>query len=727
VVALLGWWRWRGRAVGVLLGCSMTGAAVATTALVGVQEHRTGPVGRLAAEESSVSAVARVASDPMVREGRFAPYVLARLTVLEVSGLDRSFRGRAPVLLIGGPEWAAVRLGDVVAVRGRLSPPDDGALAAVLHARGDPQVRDRAGGVLSVAEAVRQGIRDAVRDAPDDARALVPALVVGDDQHMSAAVVADFRTTGLTHLAAVSGTNLTLVLGFVLVVARWAGVRARGLVVVGMLGVAGFVVLARAEPSVVRAAAMGAVALVGLGTHGRRQGTRALGAAVLVLLLVDPWWAVSVGFALSVLATAGILFVAPLLRDRMMRWAPRWVAEAVAVPLAAQLACTPVVAALSGEVSLVAVVANIVVAPAVAPATVLGLLGGLMMLLLPAVGPWVGLAAGGCGWWIITVATALADLPGAALSWSAGTGSIAGLTVGCGAVAWAAGRVLGRPVPALLACAVLALVVVVPTPTPGWPPRGWVMVACDVGQGDGLVFRSAEGAAVVVDTGPEPELIDSCLDRLGVDRVPLLVLTHFHADHVDGVPGVLAGRDVEEVLVSELTDPPGGAEAVRGWAAAAGVPVRTPTLGESFRVGALVCHVVGPAGRHLGAGEESAANNASTVLLVDSRGLRVLATGDIEPGAQAGLRRLLPALRADVLKVPHHGSAHQDPGLLAGLGARLAVISVGADNDYGHPAASTLELLAAAGMSVERTDTAGDIAVVVRGGQLRVLARDPSG
>ena len=208
----------------------------------------------------------------------------------------------------------------------------------------------------------------------------MPALVDGDDARMPEELTEAFRTSGLTHLLAVSGTNLTLVVGSLLLLARWVGVRARGLVVVGVLGVLGFVLLARPEPSVLRAAVMGSVALLGMGTHGRRRGPRALGAAVLLLLLVDPWLAVSPGFALSALATAGILWFAPGWRDRLNRWLPRWAAEAIAVPLAAQLACTPLVAAISGQVSLVAVVANLLAAPAVGPATVLGLAGGVVGL-----------------------------------------------------------------------------------------------------------------------------------------------------------------------------------------------------------------------------------------------------------------------------------------------------------------------------------------------------------
>ena len=210
----------------------------------------------------------------------------------------------------------------------------------------------------------------------------------------------DFKVCGLTHLSAVSGTNLTLVVGFLLVIARWVGVRGRGLLLVGLVGVLGFVDLARPEPSVLRAAAMGSVALLGMGSNGRERGTRALGVAVLVLLLVDPWLALSVGFGLSALATAGILFLGPPFRDALRSWLPRWAAEAVAIPLAAQLVCTPVIAAISGQVSLVAVVANMAVAAAVAPATVLGLVGWCADARGLTGRPACGRLAGWIAWWI---------------------------------------------------------------------------------------------------------------------------------------------------------------------------------------------------------------------------------------------------------------------------------------------------------------------------------------
>jgi competence protein ComEC len=472
---------------------------------------------------------------------------------------------------------------------------------------------------------------------------------------------------------------------------------------------------------------MGSVALVGLGSRGRDHGIRALGVAVLVLLFLDPWLAASVGFALSALATAGILFLGPPFRDALATWLPRWAAEALAVPFAAQLACTPVVAALSGQVSLVAVLANLVVAPVVGPATVLGLLGGVLDLLHPGPAVVAGRLAGLCASWIILVAVRLARLPTAAVDWSPGLlplGLLAGL---CLVVGLGAGWALRRPRWTVPMCVVLVVVMVRPLPTPGWPPDGWLLVACDVGQGDGLVLNAGGGAAVVVDTGPDPPAMDACLDRLDVRALPVVVLTHFHADHVDGLPAVLEGRRVGEVDVTGTEEPAYGAREVHRWASAARVPVRIPSYGEVRRVGALTWQVVGPATAAASAHEEgeegSVANNASLVLLVDVRGVRILMSGDMEPEAQQRLHAALPDLRADVLKVPHHGSRYQDPDLLDGLGARLAVVSVGRDNDYGHPAAATLALLRRAGLRVERTDEGGDVAVTVRDGRLGVVER----
>lgn len=707
-------WGWWVMAVGVVL--------VALLRLDAVHDN---PVAELARERAAVQLTLVTSSDPVLRDGRFGPVVLLRATVEEVTGRGERHQHRAPVLVLAGEEWSGVELGSTVSAAGRLGPARGDDLAGVLHPRGPPVLTQPAGAWWRGAEAVRGGVREAVAERPVAPRTLVPALVAGDDGAMPQQVVDDFQVAGLTHLLAVSGTNLTLVVGALLILARWAGVRARGLLVVGLLGVVGFVLLARTEPSVVRAAAMGTVGLLAMGQHGRRHGTRALAAAVVALLLWDPWWALSVGFALSVLATAGILWLAPGWRDRMCRWLPRWVAEAVSVPLAAQVACTPVVATLSGQVSLVAVAANLLAAPAVGPATVLGLAGGVLALVWSPLGASVARPGSWCAGWIVTVAEHAAALPTAAVPWPAGVVGIAALTVLSAVVALGLAPVLARRRLSLALATALVVVLVAPAPrapgwlSPGWPPEGWVMVACDVGQGDGLVLRTRAGEAVVVDAGPDPDAIDRCLDRLGVRRVPLVLLTHFHADHVAGLEGVLRGREVAGVETTALREPASGAELVDRVAASAGVPVREAAYAETRELGGLRWQVVSPSVTSVAEG----ANDASVVLLAESRGVRMLLLGDQEQPAQQRLLRELGDLPVDALKVAHHGSADHEPGLLRATSPELAVISVGAGNDYGHPAPSLLAGLRGVGAEVARTDQVGDLAVVATGAGVELASR----
>jgi len=618
------------------------------------------------------------------------------------------------------------RYGDTIRASGRLQPADGVDLSAVLIARGPPDRVASGGSVYQAISHVREGLTEAASVLPPAERSLVPALVDGDDSQMPAEVATEFQTTGLTHLLAVSGANLTLMLGFLLLVARLARVRARGLIFVGVVGVVFFVLLARPQPSVLRAAAMGVVALAGLSSAGRRRGVRALCVAVVGLVLVDPQLSRSIGFLLSTVATAGILLLGPRWRDCLARWMPRALAEAIVVPLAAQLACTPAIAAISGKVSLVAVFSNLLAAPAVGPTTVLGLVAGMVALVSDPVSHLVGYAAGAPAWWIVWVADRGANLSGASLAWPAGAVGVAALSVLCLGLILVMPALLARRWSCLAATVVLVMAVLQPVGRVGWPPDGWLLVMCDIGQGDAMVLNAGHGGVVVVDTGPDPALVSNCLEQLGVDKVALVVLTHFHADHVDGLPGVLDGRSVAEIEVSPLADPPDRAASVSRWAADAGVPVTVAVTGEQRTVGDLSWHVLGPvmvpgADPTGGAQEGSAPNNASVVLLVEVSGVRLLMSGDAEPEEEDDILATTSNLGVDVFKVAHHGSANQDPDFVSETGAPVALISVGADNDYGHPAPETLGLLRQLGALVYRTDRDGDIAVVERAGQLLVM------
>lgn len=702
-------------------------------------QHRlaTGPVADLAAARGVVQAVLITSRDPTVHAsaGTRPDYLTVRARMVEVSGRGASWRLRAPVLVIvSGPSvasWRAAAVGTRVTTAARLEPRDAGSdIAAVVRVRGDPAEAAPPNAGLRLVERVRAGLRAAVERRRPEPRALVPALVLGDTSGVTPDLTEDFETTGLTHLTAVSGANLTLLLAFVLLASRWLGVRGWWLRLVGLLGVVVFVALCRTEPSVLRAAAMGLVALAALGTGSTRAGVRNLCLAATVLLLIDPLLSRSVGFALSVLASGGIIWWARTWAQALAAWAPRLVAEAVAVPLAAHLATLPVVAGLSGAVSMVGLVTNALAGPFVGPATVCGFLAAGASLISPRLAAAAGFAAAWSAQPIIWVAHAGARVPGAALPWPAEPPALGVL----GVAALTGGLVMRTLLVRQWVCLVASLglvggLAIVPA-QPGWPPREWVLVACDIGQGDGLAVRVGHRQAVVVDAGPDPPAMRRCLDQLGIIDVPLLVLSHFHADHVAGLPGVLAGRRVHQMWISPYASPPQEAETTADLAADAQIPVRVPAPGERGVLGDTVWEVLGPvtapSGTASAAGEgaeSGAENDASLVLRITVRGIRILLTGDVEPTGQEALLAAGADLGAEVIKVPHHGSSRQEAAFLAATQAQVAVASAGADNDYGHPAPRTVALLESLGMTLLRTDTDGAVAVTVRDGRLGAVTQ----
>ncbi|HKH54919.1 MAG TPA: ComEC/Rec2 family competence protein [Propionibacteriaceae bacterium] len=727
-------------AIGVVSASRRSGWLIATTLMLGMgivagsmYAHRlsAGPVGELAAREGIVVAHVVTTGDPRVRAagGSRPEFLTVTATLTSVSGRDGDWSTHVPILVTASGadsrRWKSEPVGTHWRVHGRLQPPRPrSGLAAVLRVRSVGVVVAPPAPWLRSVDQVRHGLREAVRDRAPEPRALVPALVLGDTSAMTPDMTADFATSGLTHLTAVSGANLTLLLAFLLIAARWAGVRGWGLRLVGLIGVVIFVGLCRTEPSVLRAAAMGLVALAALGSGGRRAGLRNLCLATVILVMIDPFLSRSVGFTLSVLASAGIIGWAPGWTAQLHRWMPRLLAESLAVPLAAHLATMPVVAAISGQVSVVGVLANAVAGPLVAPATVLGFLAAGLSLLSGTLAACAGLGAAWSAQVIIWIASLAARLPGAAWHWPA---SPAALVLLCGlslAAGLSMGQALRRPwLVATLAWALIGVLLVVPA-QPGWPPRDWVVVACDVGQGDGLVVRVGPKAAVVIDTGPDAAAMRRCIDQLRISAVPLLILTHFHADHVDGLSGVLAHRPVGQIWTSPLPSPSYEASTVQQQAARAGVPVQVPAVGSEGTVGEASWLVLGPVRRpQLEDSESAVENDSSLVIAMKVRGLRLLLTGDVEPPGQQAIVASGVDLRADVLKIPHHGSARQDADFLAATDARVAIASVGLGNGYGHPAPRTVSLVRSLGMTLLRTDTQGSVAVTLRAGSIGAVTQ----
>ncbi len=731
----------------------LAGACVVAVALgVHVQASARAPLEALAEAGATARLVGSVASEP--RPAAFGGDLRWVLSVQEITARGTTTRAAGSVEVTAPPPAPAY--GASVTLAARLRPEEPGRdTAARARAEECAVVTAPPGAVLAGTRTLRAALLEVTADLSPQARGLVPGAAVGDTTRVPPELTEAMRVTGLTHVTAVSGGHFAVVVATL--TAACAALRAPRAVRVALLAGAavGFVLLVRPEPSVLRAAWTCAVALLGLALGRPSSGPAALATASTVLLVVDPWLARSFGFALSCAATAGLVLAAGPLARRLAPWLGRPLAFALAVPLAAQAAVGPVLVLLDPAVPTTAVLANLLAAPALVPATVLGLLATVLAPGVPDLAHAVAWLAGLATGWIAVVARWCAGLPGASAPWPGGTGGallLAAITAGALAVVlrrpvgegWPRSwrelgprtwrrvrRRRGRPRLApgfLLAASVAALAVALVLPRAlsagSGVPEDWEVVACDVGQGDALVVRTGAASALVVDVGPPGDAAGRCLDRLGVSRVDLLVLSHFHADHVGGLEPVLAGRSVRAALVSPLEEPASTAARVRDVLAGAGVPVEAAEPGRSGSLGATSWRVLAARGVASGAGEEGdGANDASVVLALRTpAGTDVVALGDLE---RAGQEALLADLRAsgwpggvDVVKMAHHGSAAQSRRLAALLRPRVTLVSVGDENTYGHPTGTALDLYADVGSTLVRTDECGTAALVVRDGGL---------
>lgn len=664
--------------------------------------------------------------------------------------MARSIEARGEVLVVSLPMRLRVPLdaavpprGTVLSVSGRLAATDaSSGLALEIRAGGSAwTLLDDPGALDRLVTAMRTALETSLIGAPGDSGALVMGLTIGDESAASPELVEAMQASGLAHLVAVSGGNVAIVVGVVIAAAtllRWPLAVRVGL---GLIALVYYAVLVGPEPSVLRASVMGAVVLLGVLVGGRRGGPSVLAVGVLGLIVVQPSLALSWGFALSAGATAGLILLAPVLRERLARWRPTArlpvvLLEALSLTLAAQLSTLPVLIAMGGAVGWVSVPANLAAMPAVAPVTLLGLAATVT-------GPWLSGVAHAAAWlaaipagWIARVALTAPQLPAAEWpvgSWPSGWRGLFLLAVISvpALVVWylaRSGRWRRQPrairrMPLVVAAVVLAVAVVRPPSQHGWPPPDWLLIMCDVGQGDALLLRAAAESAVVVDTGSDPDQVASCLNEAGVHQVPAVLLTHFHADHVRGLSGIFQVAQVGAVLATPLSDPAEQAALVEEVASQAGLEVLTVAAGDQRRTGDVTWRALWPR-RIIRAG--SIPNNASVVLLAEVGERTILLTGDIEPEAQQALVadvRVAGTRGIDVVKVPHHGSPQQSPDFAQAARAPIALVSVGLDNAYGHPAPETLDLYGAGGALILRTDLHGDVAVVEQHSTLGVVPR----
>jgi competence protein ComEC len=635
----------------------------------------------------------------------------ATVTSLAAGGL--SISARIPAQLYA-PAGTRVDIGERIEATGTLAVlPPTGQVTMRIYASGAPHRLAPAPPALAVANTLRADFSRVAARLPGDGGALLPGLAIGDVHDLPASLNEAMKQASLTHLTAVSGANCAVVVALVSGAAGLVGAGRAWRVLASLLALGGFVVLVTPQPSVLRAAVMATVIIVAAWSGRNGRAVPALCLAVIVLLIVDPWLARDFGFVLSVLATGALLLLAPPLADRLARWMPSRLAAVVAIPIAAQLACQPVLLLLTPALPVYGVPANLLAEPAAPVATVLGLVSCLFASWWPAAAMLTAWLAWAPAAWIAGIARVAASLPLHSVTGVAGAAGmlcVLAATVAVVMLVLRPARRVTRVARAMVVIAGFGLVGSVAAGAAGADlgeratrPGDWVIAACDIGQGDAVIVRSA-GAVALIDTGPEPHALASCLHELGLTRVDLLVLTHYDMDHIGGLDAVLGKVDI--ALVGPMSDP--RAHARTAALRKAGAQVHVATAGDAGRLGAASWRVLWPDGKAHGLLD---GNERSVAMLFDGDGIRSLFLGDLDERAQSAFLRAGTVPRVDVVKVAHHGSADQDPALYRRAAAGIALVSCGADNDYGHPTRSALSMLAAAQSRVFRTDMQGLVLV----------------
>jgi competence protein ComEC len=664
-------------------------------------------------QKVEISGVIR--SDPVIRVGKIRGSIKLpdqQSFLISVNQIG-DYRVRLP-MRIQVPIGENYLLGQKFTAEVKIIKSKERKVAALAVATSDLIITKEGNYLITLTNEIRESFRKLI--PAGDAGSLIPGLTLGDTSLQSAEFTNQMRRVGFSHLTAVSGANFALVAGFILWLVQFFLKKIHARLWVTGIVLLFFILLVRPTPSVLRAAVMALVLLIAKYRGDRSLGLPALGAAIATLILLDPFQAIDPGFALSVLATAGILILSPKLVELLsekLRW--RVVAEAVAIPISATLFCTPVIVALSGQLSLITILANVLASPVIAPITVIGFISAILASITPFIATILISITLPLAKWIVWLCNTGSNFP--VLQFSSFIFFIFILTLFSAVVIRKNWIALLIVVSLILAQLTYSRVT--------WPGSNWRVTNCDVGQGDALVINLGANRAVVIDVGPDPTLIDRCLSRLNISQISLLVLTHFHADHVGGLSGALNKRVVKQVWISNNHQPEGAY--LRTMAMLKGVFLQEVKNGDLFQVADAKISVLWPEAITQSfatlPGDGSAINNSSIALQIQLPDLSFFAAGDLEPPVQEIITSNPLLKKVDIYKLCHHGSMYQYFPMLDRISPSVALISVGKDNSYGHPAPETIGEFMRRRIKVVRTDESGGIAVATPN-KIRVTGKE---
>ncbi|MFP7696816.1 ComEC/Rec2 family competence protein [Trueperella sp. LYQ143] len=600
-----------------------------------------------------------------------------------------------------------VQRGDRIRAHGRLiSAQSSDYVAARLIAQ-DIDVQSGA----ALPARIRSALGDLIASGPQHLQ-LVPGIVLGDDSQIPAELVTAMRQEGLSHITAVSGAHISILLSVIfLIVGRR---RYRCAAVLSIATLAGLVFLVGLEPSVVRAAIMGVFVCIAVGMRRPSSAMPLINICIMTVCLLAPQLANRIGFQLSVCATLAIVLAGPPLSRWLARGMPRALAQILAISLVASLATGPIVVRIQPESSVWLCLANIIISPVIAPITIFGMVAAICAPWAVPVAQLCLLVCRCCTAWIYEVVIHLAHLPGSHLPTPLALAINAGLVAGiCVFIyfdrAWicAVGAVAGL--------SVFGVMAVSRPDTATVFADDWQIVQCDVGQGSAMLLRHKE-QIVLVDVGPADGHIGDCVNQAGVTKLDLVILSHFDSDHVRGFEELARETHIGQVWYSPNMYPYRNSQWITHLLSSYGIPGREVVVGEELAdiSGEKWLRIVGPL---VITGDAQSTNDDSLVVLAHTADHSVLILADAPAQRQRLLRGQVGEV--DIVVAGHHGARDQSQELADELRAQITIFSVGATNTYGHPHPDALRIWQAP--IQQRTDQCSDIVIT----DTDVLSRCP--
>ncbi len=645
-----------------------------------------------------------------------------------------------------------VHVGDEVLIRGRFRAgrpagnPGERSERDALRRRGLVGViaTGRAGGITvlrrggwslrgAIGSARARAVDGIIRALPGSHGGLMLSLLLGIDAYLPAEVYQQFSRAGLLHLMVVSGAQVAIVAGALAAAARVTRLPAWPSAAILGAGVGVFAAMVGWAPSVGRAVVMTAIAMTGTLVGRDRDRAATLATAALVLLAIQPSALFDIGFQLSFAATWGLLFVAPVLQRQCARLGPR-LSAALGVTLGAQMGVAPLLLAHFQTIPLAGLVANLFALPIVAALVPAGFALIPLLIAAPALGGVLltvlrpGLVA------LLWIGARFGDLSWAMLSTPpVGERMVVVLYVILGtALAIAAGS--WRPSRGQRAAAASATILVIALwyATASAAPSVLTVTVLDVGQGDSILIQSPSGRSALIDGGGELYAerggwdigrmrVVPALRRSGVRRLDVVMLSHPHEDHVGGLPAVAENFPIGLVLDPGVPHPSPSYLRFLRLIEARKIPYRQAREGLQVDLGAGArLAILHPTDPPLALDGDPVHARGVVTRLTYGR-TAMLLTGDVEAPVERALIARGSPLASQVLKVGHHGSkTSTSPEFVARVQAKVAVISLGPDNAFGHPHPMTLDVLAASGVMVFRTDRHGAVRITSDGTTLRV-------